>query len=136
MHVDLPNGEWLELRDPEDVTERARRKVSNIIGRLTPATRKLVSTPADPNQPADERDANVMATITETDLETFDSLNDLLAEALIEKWSLSIPVEAAAMPDLPSKMYRAVQAAVAPYIGQVMAPLDTTTISRDPQSPT
>jgi len=133
--VPLPSGGWLELRDPEDVTERQRRSVANVLGRLSPDMKRMLS--SGKPQEADtlaEAGLEVVLAANETDMDTFDALNDALAAALIVSWSYELPVTADAMADLPSRDYRAVQVAVAPYIGDFMG-LNTDP-SPDPDSPT
>lgn len=127
--VDLPSGGWVELRDPDDITERQRRTVSLLMSELSPQAKQSLAGAAD--------EAAAVAIVGETsrdDAEILFRMNDALAMVMIAGWSFDFPPLAETLPDIPGRDYKAVLEAVAPFIGAVLG-LDTSP-SPEPASPT
>lgn len=89
--VDLPDGQWLELRDPAEVTERQRRP-------HLAAVSVYMGTP-------DYSAARVDA---------LRACNETAAIALINGWSFPEAVSAEAMQDWPSLRYDQVMSVIEP----------------------
>ena len=95
MRIDLPQGQWAELRDPRVVTERRRRPAKTALY----AVAKLA-----------EAEATVEA------IEAWDDLRVQVAVALIDQWSVNVDVTVDAILDLPGDVYDALLTAVEPQI--------------------
>jgi len=107
QRIDLPSGGWAELRDPIDVCERLRRPVVQAMGSLTKHDIEQVSP-----ESADGTDPAVLA--------RFQSLNDLVAVALVESWSFDAAVTVANLQELPGRDYDAVLRAVSPMVSGLL----------------
>lgn len=119
----LPGDQWLILRDPDDLTERQTRRVANLLGRLSPEMKQLLATNERARvegEPSAEEALGLMIQANEQDMETFDQLADAMAVALIESWSWPFEPSMDTLPDLPRRAYKAVQTAVAPFLGAFM----------------
>lgn len=100
MRVDVFNG-WVELRDPEQVSERLRR----------PVFEKSIEA-ANLNTDGDQLDPVAMR--------FFSEFNDLLAVALVAEWSFNLPITVDGLQDLPSKSYDDVRKAVTPFMSSLI----------------
>jgi hypothetical protein len=102
MQKENLTGGWVELRDPKEVPEKLRRPV--------------VQASIDAQKFADLQDGD----FTGADMNELQSLNDLVAIALIKDWSFEQPVTLEGLLDIPSGAYDELLALVAPKIGQLM----------------
>lgn len=111
-HHDLPSGGYVQLRDPEDVTERQRRPL-----------RVLMATMGDVDfrRPTAEQ------------LDKLNDANDLLAVILISSWSFDDDVTVEAIADLPGPDYDEILRLVAPMFMKVCPSFQ---VDPDPDSPT
>lgn len=121
MRHEIPAG-WVELCEPEEVTERARRPISYIEAKLgtLPGVAAAALTAeklgvADADQLAglnDEASAALMASMGEG-LPLMDEMNDLLIIARLRDWSFPKNGEpwatVDALLDLPSAAYKALR---------------------------
>ena len=103
--IDLPGGQWADLRDTEEVTTGGKRKVLIILAGLTGAVQKL----------ADASDENGVTVtdpgLTETEVEGFLRMQDAAIVALLAAWSLPDPLPTLDnLTDLPSGLYDAIVA--------------------------
>jgi hypothetical protein len=112
MHVDLAQGQWVELRDPRTVTERVRRPVKSAAYKVAQFA---------------ESEASVDA------IEAWDDMRVLAAVALIDTWSVGHPVTVDSILDLPSDVYDGLLAAVEPHIS-VMMPVFSSAGVTDPKA--
>jgi len=113
--IDVPGG-WVQLRDPKSVSERLRRPIVAKASQLAGAVNEIT-------------DNNV----SETNLTSMFEFNDLVAIALIEKWSFGDVVSLEGLLDLPGKAYDEIQKIVAPMVSDLMPSFEVTP---DPESPT
>jgi hypothetical protein len=120
MRIDVYNG-WIELRDPAQVPERLRRPVV------------ACSSAAAALEDIDENNIST-ETITKT-LEFYSEFNDLLAVAMVESWSWSMPVSTESLLELPSRAYDDIRKAVAPYVRQLLPDFSVSGVD-DPLVPT
>ncbi len=117
--IDLPDGNWVRLRDPKKVPERLRRP-------LMPLFSKMAS-------------AGIM-NITEDDKEKlpdafgliFD-MNDLVIIALVEAWSFGTKIDVDTLLDLPAEVYDALSNLTRDKVTELMPSFG---ISTDDASPT
>jgi hypothetical protein len=101
MRVEVFSG-WIELREPKLVSERLRRPVfEKSVGGSS-----LIE---------DEGDG-----ISEETMRFFSEFNDLVAIAMIEKWSFEFPVSLDGLLDLPSKTYDDVRKTVTPFVNELI----------------
>lgn len=116
-HHVLPSGGWIELREPERVSERLRRPVKQAMLKVA-ASGQI---PADGTGLAPEL------------LAAYDDLQDLGAVALIASWSFEQPVTVDNLIDLPACDYEDIQKVTAPLTLRLMP--DFATASADPKAP-
>lgn len=74
--VELPSGRWVEFGPLSAITEKQRRPIRTLLGRLTPAARKLLGT----------GDVSIEA-ISSEDQEIMYELHDLIAVGVITGYS-------------------------------------------------
>lgn len=134
-----PAGTTYTLRTPQEVPEGLRR----------PYVAKLyenIDALDLPQDGSDEERAEATASTVKRNLGAVlvqnDELDDLLAAALIVKWSLPLPVEAASMAQVSSGDYAHIRANIAPFAAALIpdfgpTPEDGTPFpSSEPSSPT
>ena len=102
MRKDVYSG-WIELRDPKAVPERLRRPV--------------FSKSMESATYAKDNDLEVISTDA---IDLLSEFNDLLAVAMVEKWSFSDVVSVEEMLDLPSRTYDDIRQAVAPFVNDLI----------------
>jgi len=95
-------GGWVELRSPTEVPERLRRPV--------------VHASIDAQRFADLEEGD----FTGEDMNQLQVLNDLVAIALVSKWSFEADISLDGLLDLPSGSYDELLAIVAPQVGELM----------------
>ena len=98
------SGGWVDLREPEDVPERLRRKVTNLTIEGAPVVAGLES--------KEMPDA--------ADLMFIQSFNDSLALALVANWSFAFPVTADGLLELSGPVYDEIQKLCAPLVPRLM----------------
>lgn len=119
-----PSGFTFTLRPTALVPERLRRPAAAKLMELGKAF--AAANPSDGTTPKPETDGAEMAEVASAkaaldslsmeELARADELNDLMALALIIKWSHPAPVSMEALLDLPSQDYNAIRTAVAPHV--------------------
>lgn len=114
---ELPDGQWAEFRDPEQVPERLRRPITRHAARLSSTS------------VAEASDGDVAP----HDLDILFDLNDALVLALVESWSFPSPVAADGLGELPGPAYDALLKLASP---SMLALLPDFGPSPDPASPT
>ncbi len=124
MRVDLPSGGWVELRDPETITERTRRQI----------TAAFASLPAETIAAAREaQEKGVDPEIPPSDYVKIAEANDVVAVALLTAWSFGDEITADKLLDLTPKDYDAIGTAAGKIANQIQV---DTSPSPDPSSPT
>lgn len=145
LRIALPHDQWAELRDPEEVSERQRRRVrkaqqrvslhSEEVGRAQQLAASGVV--HSDGTVAPEAAAEVLAAtkgiIESGVLDDVDDAVDMALAALVARWSFDTPVSAETVADLPGGAYKALRDAAQPLIGQMNPDFDP---SPDPESPT
>jgi hypothetical protein len=101
MRVEVFSG-WIELREPNLVSERLRR----------PVFEKSVS-----GSSLVEEEDNV---VSEETMRFFSEFNDLVALAMIKEWSFEFPISLEGLLDLPSRTYDDVRKAVTPFVNELI----------------
>ena len=103
---DLPGGQWVEVRSPEEITTRGRRGIQAIAAGMASALPKLKDATADTD----------MATLgfTEEEMDSVMRLQEATIVAFLAAWSLPDPVPTlASVGDLPATLYDALSVATA-----------------------
>ena len=98
------HGGWIQLRNPDDVSERLRRP---LLAKTAQGAEIL--------QGMDDEEA-----VDNEILSFWNEYNDLLAIAMIQTWSFDMPISLDGLLDLPAKSYDDVQKIVAPFITELM----------------
>jgi hypothetical protein len=97
-------GGWVDIRDPQDVPERLRRKITNLSVQGAPLIAQL--------------EGKEMPDVT--DIEFIESFNDNLAMALVANWSFDKPITGEGLLDLPGPVYDEIQKLCVPLVQQLM----------------
>lgn len=107
MHrVELPGGQWADLRDKEEITTRGRRGIQAIAASLADALPKLQGVTDDTNMAA--------LGLSETEMDAFLRLQEATVVAFLAAWSLPDPVPTlVTVGDLPVALYDALSLATA-----------------------
>lgn len=92
QRVSLPGG-WVDFREPEDVPERLRRRVTTMASKAASLASVLQTK-------SDEEAAEAV-----NDLEFLLEFNDAVAICLVMGWSWDVPVTADGLLDLPAAAY-------------------------------
>lgn len=116
--VELPGGEWAELRDPRKVSERLRRPIL-----AAQADLRRFGVPGD----MESTGAGFGAAMT-----AYGELNDLMVVALVSAWSLESPVSLESVLDLPGDVYDALRQAVAPFTTDLLPDFGPTVAADSP----
>lgn len=130
--ITLPSGKTAVLRDPQQVSERARRPVTRLQARIAAGPVGELLRRKDTLTDA-EFEAEAMSLMGSEDFALLDEVNDLLIVALVASWSYDAPVTLDSVLDLPQQDYEALKRAVAPHVTALMPDFST---SPDPDSPT
>jgi hypothetical protein len=140
--IDLPGGQWADLRDPHTVTRRLRRPIedamgdvrSEIIHQISAANEHLERARKGENAEAIEvaevEQRRVADQLTRPERAAMREANEAAIVALVAGWSFGGPVTMDAVLDLPGPAGDALQAAVAPLTSAMF--LSTTP---DPMNP-
>lgn len=92
QRVSLPGG-WVDFREPEDVPERLRRRVTTMAARAASLAQQV-------QKMSDEEVA-----VQGDDLEFLLEFNDAVAICLVMGWSWDNPVNTEGLIDLPAAAY-------------------------------
>lgn len=84
------NGGWVDFREPEDVPERLRRRVTTMSGRAAQIAGRL------------EGEATQ---VEQADLEFLLEFNDAISICLVMGWSYDTPVDIGGLLELPAHTY-------------------------------
>lgn len=129
--VDLPDGQWAELRDPAQAPERLRRPVASAYQKVRPEILQGLEAANDQYEAAkDSGDqealklaelarARAAAAMSPGEIDALSDANDHGIVALVAVWSYPQPVSIEAALDLPGRAYDALRTAVAPLIGKM-----------------
>lgn len=121
MRVELPDGQWCQLRDPKKVPERLRRPCEQVVFLMSTEMRIWMAQNED-LEVGDDLVAFVskMPQFSREDVDLLSQMTDLAAVALIAEWSFDgVPVSLDALMDLPGDTYDAIKEAVQPLSGQM-----------------
>ena len=114
MNRQTIQGGWIEYREPTEVPEGLRRKVTSLSARGVKYA----------NLPKDEEGNPIMDDQTSSDIDEMmqfmDDINDAAAIALINAWSFPEPITKEALLNLPAHIYRAIANHVQPLIPEMM----------------
>jgi hypothetical protein len=104
--VDLPNGQWADIRDKEEITTRGRRGIQAIAAGLAGALPKL----KDADKDTDISSLN----LTETEMDAVLRLQEATVVAFVAAWSLPEPVPTlVTVGDMTTVLYDALSIATA-----------------------
>jgi len=133
--LELTNGAWAILRQPQDVPVRLRRPVEKAMMRVSQgqAGEALKSAPTDLTDEA--KAAEVAATIDPDVLDTFNDLNDVLIVARVESWSFESPVSLDSVLNLKASDYEILQKSVVDNITDMMPNFGLDTDEDSPGQP-
>lgn len=84
------NGGWIDFREPEDVPERLRRRVTTMSGRAAKIANNL------------EGETDYVDT---EDLQFLLEFNDAISICLVMGWSWDVPVDVTGLLELPASVY-------------------------------
>lgn len=134
--VDLPGGQWVALRDADEVTERQRRPYIAARNRLmaSPVGELLAADHGKTKAAEKEFEEEVRRAAGTEDWGLIDAVDDALIDALVDSWSFEVPVSPQAALDIPAKA-RAVLKAECAKRQQALV-VDFETVTPDPASPT
>lgn len=119
-------GGWVDYREPEDVPERLRRRVTTMAGRVGGIASKLVGIQGDAAELASVE-------VSEDDMRFMLDFNDAVALCLVMSWAWSdIPVTADGLLDLPAVVYDEI---INYSQGQVSRLLPNFAVDPDPKAP-
>jgi hypothetical protein len=138
--VDLGNGAWAKLRDPQDVTERKRRPLAKIQRVIAGTPIGSVLLERELERPGEEITEDEMGKILrpflgDEAMDKFEDSDDLLIYALVEEWSIDSPITVETIQDLPGRAYDALRDACRPLLNQVLGNSEESEVL-DPESPT
>lgn len=138
--VDLGNGAWAKLRDPQDVTERNRRPLAKIQRVIAGTPIGSVLLERELERPGEEITEDEMGKILrpflgDEAMDKFEDSDDLLIYALVEEWSIDSPITVETIQDLPGRAYDALRDACRPLLNQVLGTSEESEVL-DPESPT
>ena len=119
MRIALPNDQWADLADPEDVPERYARPVRAKAADLSVAVKEVIQ-----GAKAGDVDGDALTlAITSADVNVLSEGNDLTVCALVTAWSFGEVDRRPTLDqvlDLPKGAYDALQAATAPHAPRLM----------------
>lgn len=119
--VDIPGGE-VTLRNPRALTERQRRLLTRVQGRMGSMLGKIRAAGFDPD--ADDVESTIDAEKLHFDAEDVDlsfELNDAGIIAFVQSWTLDLPLPTMeTVTDLPGDLYSRLQEITAPLIVKVI----------------
>lgn len=131
MRIDLPNGQWAELRDPEAVTERQRRPIARALRGVRPEIQERSRAAADlpdlpdgkPGPEKQEALQRLQFLMTNEEADAYQDAGDFAAVALIGSWSFEPVPSLDGLLDLPARSLDMLRRAVAPLVNDLF--LDT-----------
>lgn len=147
LHVALPNGQWAELRDPEEVSERQRRlvrkaqmRISLHANEMQEAQRLASSGVVQADGTIDPADTAEVLSATKRLVESgalddVDDAVDVSLSVLVCRWSFDGPVTLDAIVDLPGGAYTALRAAAQPLFQGMSPDFDPSPDQDSPISP-
>jgi hypothetical protein len=120
------------VRDPESVSERARRPIQAVAVRVFADE----NTPTDVSTNTTESEALAIVRAMPADtLADIDTLNDLIIVALVQDWSFDGPVTVETLVDLPGKTYQDIRTKVTPIWRGAVPDFDPTPKTDTPTVP-
>lgn len=125
--VDLPNGAWADILDPDELTERRRRPIKNLAGASVATIARLENVSTGDDMAA--------VGITEDEADRLTRLQDATIVAVVSAWSYDLPVTADSLLDLPGAVYDALAQATASVGAQVAVDVSPTP-TPEPGNPT
>lgn len=131
--VDLSDGNWAELREPEQVSERLRRPIQRALARVSVQTWEVVLA-AKRRRDGDEAQV-VEAEVSDRDFDSLNEANDHCIVALVAAWSFPNPITLESVLDLPSRDYAVLRERCAPAVGSLFVSFDPTPELQSPTAP-
>lgn len=125
--IELPNGQWADLRDPEAVTERQRRPIARAVRGVRPEIVEMQQQAArrpdlPDGTPGPEKQAALRAlqhAMTNEEADAYQDAGDLATVALVESWSFSAAITLDGVLDLPARSLDALRELVAPLASKL-----------------
>jgi hypothetical protein len=114
MRITISNG-WVDFREPEDVPEKLRRRVTLLASRASNLNIQEGDTPSN------------------DDMQFYMDFNDAVAMCLIEQWGWDYPVTLEGLQSLPGRVYDEI---IKYTQGMVMRLLPSFAVDTDPKAPT
>ena len=133
--INLPDGAWAVLRDPEDVTERQRRPLVRLQRRtIMKAAPQLANLNLEKMSPA-EALATIAPALSDEDFDALEDIDDLVIVTLVDSWSFDQPVSVDGAIDIPSKARRALLEEARPLLSRLLGETSDEDVL-NPESPT
>jgi hypothetical protein len=104
----VPGG-WIELRDPDDLTERQSRTVRAAFAKVSTGLREAMFTT--------DTGTNTAAAVTDGDIEQLAHINDLVTVAMVTAWSFPDPISCETLEAMKVRTYDEIQKLTAPFVG-------------------
>ena len=130
--IDLPNGQWAELRSVEDVTERQRRPMQRVIRIVRPEIveqqQELAKFPDEvdgqPNKEKQAASLRLQYAMTNEEADAYNEVTDYATVALVETCSFvrdgePVPITMDGILDLPGRALDALRRAVSPLVNDL-----------------
>ena len=146
MKVNLPDGAWAELYDPDEITERMSRALSRAQMKMLPAGVKLADAGYDESDPTtwpeDEREtrartnARILATLSDEDQDAVEDFQTTLVVTLVKEWSLADPPTFENVPNLKKPAYDALVTACQSQVNATQVDTEAQEIPPNPKAPT
>jgi hypothetical protein len=135
--IDLPGGQWAELRRPEDVSERLRRPITRAMRGVRPEIQEqqlaAANLPDDEDgKPGPEKQQalrELQFAMTNEEADAYQDVTDLATVALVREWSFAadgqpLPITLDGVLDLPARTLDALRVAVAPHVSGLFVDAD------------
>jgi hypothetical protein len=128
--VELPGGQWAELRDKTEITEKGRRPIAVARAGVSPDTvdfinsldedelAKVTGEGGEPSKEIKERVSKIPA----NDLTQLSLTNDYCIVAVVKEWSFTkVPIDVEHVMELPAPVYDELRKLTAPFMKTMWA---------------
>lgn len=133
--IDLPDGAWARLRDPEEITERQRRPLLRLQRRASLKVAPHLANLGAVNTNTADFLAKIAPLLDDEDFNALEDIDDLVIATLVEDWSYEQAVTVDGALDLPSKARRPLIEACRPLLDRLLGETSDDDVV-NPDSPT